>query len=156
MVPSSREASSPTRSSAVPSHHATSPAARRIASPGVGSGGAKGVAAGEAPADAGVSWGEAPLLLELGGAGTLARRAVTSSASPTSATVTMRTGLNARLWVRTMPLGYPPMTDPSTAAPRWIVHPTLLAAAFVLEVALANQVEPPGFIRSLAVAVVAA
>ncbi len=48
------------------------------------------------------------------------------------------------------------MTDPSTAAPRWIVHPTLLAAAFVLEVALANQVEPPGFVRSLVVAVLAA
>jgi hypothetical protein len=48
------------------------------------------------------------------------------------------------------------MTDPSPAAPRWILHPTLLAAAFVLEVALANQVEPPGFARSLAVAVAAA
>lgn len=48
------------------------------------------------------------------------------------------------------------MTDRPTAAPRWILHPTLLAGAFVLEVALANQVEPPGFVRSLVVAMVAA
>jgi len=113
-------------------------------------------ACGVVPAEDGVSWGEALPLVELGGAGTLARRAVTSNASPTSATVTMRAGLNARLRVCTMALGYPPMTDPSTPVPRWIVHPTLLAAAFVLEVALANQVQPPGFIRSLVVALLAA
>ena len=68
------------------------------------------------------------MLLELGGEGTLARRAVTSSASPRSTTVTMRAGLNARLRVCTMRLGYPPMTDPSTPAPRWVVHPTLLVS----------------------------
>jgi hypothetical protein len=55
-----------------------------------------------------------------------------------------------------MALGYPPMTDPSPAAPRWILHPILLAAAFVLEVALPNQVEPPGFARSLVVALAGA
>jgi hypothetical protein len=70
--------------------------------------------------------------------------------------VTMRAGLNARLRVCTMRLGYRPMTDPSTTAPRWVVHPTLLAAAFVLEVALANQVEPPGFVRALGAALVVA
>jgi hypothetical protein len=48
------------------------------------------------------------------------------------------------------------MKDAPPAAPRWILHPALIAAAFVLEVALANQVEPPGFIRSLVVAVAAA
>jgi hypothetical protein len=48
------------------------------------------------------------------------------------------------------------MQDTTTSAPRWILHPTLLAAAFVLEVALANQVDPPGFVRSLLVALVAA
>jgi sulfatase-like protein len=52
----------------------------------------------------------------------------------------------------TMAVGYRAMTAGSSAAPRWILHPTLLAAAFVLEVVLANQVEPPGFVRSLAVA----
>ena len=44
------------------------------------------------------------------------------------------------------------MQESPTPAPRWILHPTLLTAAFVLEVALANQVEPPGFVRSLVVA----
>jgi hypothetical protein len=38
-------------------------------------------------------------------------------------------------------------------SPRWILHPTLIAAAFVLEVALANKVEPAGFARSLVIAV---
>jgi hypothetical protein len=52
-----------------------------------------------------------------------------------------------------MPLGYRPMTDPSTPAPRWVVHSTLLAAAFVLEVALANHIEPAGFARALIVAI---
>jgi hypothetical protein len=37
--------------------------------------------------------------------------------------------------------------------PRWVVHPTLIAAAFVLEVALANKVEPAGFARSLVIAI---
>jgi hypothetical protein len=36
--------------------------------------------------------------------------------------------------------------------PRWVLHPTLIAAAFVLEVALANKVEPAGFARSLVIA----
>jgi hypothetical protein len=48
------------------------------------------------------------------------------------------------------------MKDPSTAGPRWILHPTLIAAAFVLEIALANKIEPAGFARGLAVAVLAA
>lgn len=52
-----------------------------------------------------------------------------------------------------MALGYPAMKDPSTAGPRWILHPALLAAAFVLEVALSNKIEPAGFGRALAVAV---
>jgi hypothetical protein len=38
-------------------------------------------------------------------------------------------------------------------SPRWILHPTLIAAAFVLEVALANKVEPAGFARALAIAI---
>lgn len=37
--------------------------------------------------------------------------------------------------------------------PRWILHPTLIAAAFVLEVALANKVEPAGFARALVIAI---
>lgn len=37
-------------------------------------------------------------------------------------------------------------------SPRWVLHPTLIAAAFVLEVALANKVEPAGFARSLVIA----
>jgi hypothetical protein len=45
------------------------------------------------------------------------------------------------------------MKDPSTAGPRWILHPTLIAAAFVLEIALANKIEPAGFARGVAVAV---
>jgi hypothetical protein len=52
-----------------------------------------------------------------------------------------------------MALGYPAMKDPSTSGPRWILHPTLIAAAFVLEIALANKIEPAGFARALAVAV---
>jgi hypothetical protein len=40
-------------------------------------------------------------------------------------------------------------------APRWVLHPTLLAAAFVLEVALANKVEPAGFLRAFVIAVLA-
>jgi hypothetical protein len=52
-----------------------------------------------------------------------------------------------------MQLGYPAMTEPSTPAPRWVVHPTFLAAAFVLEVALANHVEPAGFARALVIAI---
>ena len=47
------------------------------------------------------------------------------------------------------------MTEPSTRAPRWVTHPTLLAAAFVLDVALANHIEPGGFVRALVIAVVA-
>jgi hypothetical protein len=40
--------------------------------------------------------------------------------------------------------------------PRWILHPTLLAAAFVLDVALANKVEPARFARAFAVGVLVA
>lgn len=47
------------------------------------------------------------------------------------------------------------MPDSPTAAPRWILHPALFAAAFVLEVALSNKIEPAGFSRALAVAVLA-
>jgi hypothetical protein len=36
---------------------------------------------------------------------------------------------------------------------RWVLHPTLIAAAFVLEVALANKIEPAGFARSLTIAI---
>ncbi len=50
------------------------------------------------------------------------------------------------------------MTAPSSppvpaVPPRWILHPPLLAAAWVLDIALANHVEPAGFGRSLAVAI---
>jgi hypothetical protein len=47
------------------------------------------------------------------------------------------------------------MQDSPTPAPRWILHPALFAAAFVLEVALSNKIEPAGFARALAVAVLA-
>ena len=56
-------------------------------------------------------------------------------------------------------MALPPSTSlpPAHApAPRWVLHPTLLAAAWVLDIALANQVEPAGFVRSLLVAVAAA
>ena len=53
-----------------------------------------------------------------------------------------------------MALGYPAMKDPSTAGPRWILHPTLIGAAFVLEIVFANKIEPAGFARALAVAIV--
>lgn len=46
------------------------------------------------------------------------------------------------------------MQDSPTPSPRWILHPALLAAAFVLELALANRIEPAGFGRSLVIAVV--
>jgi len=49
-----------------------------------------------------------------------------------------------------------PPSTPLPPAPRWVLHPTLLAAAWVLDIALANQVEPAGFVRSLLVAVAAA
>jgi len=39
--------------------------------------------------------------------------------------------------------------------PRWVYHPTLIAAAFVLEVSLANKIEPAGFARALAIAIFA-
>jgi hypothetical protein len=45
------------------------------------------------------------------------------------------------------------MTEPSIPAPRWIIHPTLLAAAFVLETALSNHIEPAGFGRALVIAI---
>lgn len=45
------------------------------------------------------------------------------------------------------------MQDSPTTAPRWILHPALIAAAFVLEVALSNKIEPAGFARALAVAI---
>lgn len=47
------------------------------------------------------------------------------------------------------------MQHSPTPAPRWILHPALFAAAFVLEVALSNKIEPAGFARALAVAVLA-
>jgi hypothetical protein len=47
------------------------------------------------------------------------------------------------------------MQDSPTPAPRWILHPALIAAAFVLEVALANKIEPAGFARALAIAILA-
>ncbi|MEX0709812.1 MAG: hypothetical protein WD116_01250 [Chloroflexota bacterium] len=47
------------------------------------------------------------------------------------------------------------MADAPPARPRWILHPALLAAAFVLEVALANKVEPAGFARALGIAILA-
>jgi hypothetical protein len=46
-----------------------------------------------------------------------------------------------------------PTQPPLRGTPRWVLHPTLLAAAFVLEVALANKIEPAGFVRALVVAV---
>lgn len=46
----------------------------------------------------------------------------------------------------------PPPPDPPTSGPRWILHPALIAAAWVLEVALANKIEPAGFGRSLVIA----
>ena len=45
------------------------------------------------------------------------------------------------------------MQDSPTPTPRWILHPAIFAAAFVLEVALSNKIEPAGFARALAVAV---
>lgn len=48
----------------------------------------------------------------------------------------------------------PQREDPP--GPRWILHPALIAAAWVLEVALANKIEPAGFLRSLIVAVAVA
>jgi hypothetical protein len=45
------------------------------------------------------------------------------------------------------------MPDSPTPSPRWILHPTLLAAAFVLELALANRIEPAGFARSLVISI---
>jgi len=51
----------------------------------------------------------------------------------------------------------PPGTPPAPEhAPRWVLHPPLVAAAWVLDIALANEVEPAGFGRSLVVAVVLA
>src|SRR6187200_1495550 len=44
----------------------------------------------------------------------------------------------------------------SDVAPRWILHPTFIAASFVLSIAFANDVEPAGFGRTLVVAVVLA
>ncbi len=49
----------------------------------------------------------------------------------------------------------PPLRE-DPPGPRWILHPALIAAAWVLEVALANKIEPAGFLRSLVVAVVVA
>jgi hypothetical protein len=54
------------------------------------------------------------------------------------------------------PRSDPPPADSPPAGPRWILHPALIAAAFVLEVALANKIEPAGFGRSLVLGVVAA
>lgn len=45
------------------------------------------------------------------------------------------------------------MQDSPTPAPRWILHPALFAAAFVLEVALSNKIEPAGFARALVVSI---
>jgi hypothetical protein len=47
------------------------------------------------------------------------------------------------------------MQDSPTPAPRWILHPALFAAVFVLQFALSNKIEPAGFARSLALAVLA-
>jgi len=44
----------------------------------------------------------------------------------------------------------------SRPGPRWVLHPTILAGAFVLDIALANKVEPAGFARSLLIAIAAA
>ena len=46
--------------------------------------------------------------------------------------------------------------QPPSRGPRWILHPALIAAAWVLEVALANKIEPAGFGRSLVIAVIVA
>ncbi len=50
----------------------------------------------------------------------------------------------------------PPPLDPPPSSPRWILPPALIAAAWVLEVALANKIEPAGFARSLGIAVLMA
>ncbi len=56
-----------------------------------------------------------------------------------------------------MTLPSSPLLPPAHApGPRWVLHPTLLAAAWVLDIALANQVEPAGFARSLLVAAASA
>lgn len=44
----------------------------------------------------------------------------------------------------------------SDVAPRWVLHPTFIAASFVLSIAFANDVEPAGFGRTLVLAVVLA
>lgn len=49
-----------------------------------------------------------------------------------------------------------PRPDAPPSGPRWVLHPALIAAAWVLEVALANKIEPAGFGRSLAIAVLVA
>ncbi|MDP9467739.1 MAG: hypothetical protein M3P32_03210, partial [Chloroflexota bacterium] len=49
-----------------------------------------------------------------------------------------------------------PRQDPPLSGPRWILHPALIAAGWVLEVALANKIEPAGFGRSLVMAVLIA
>lgn len=48
-----------------------------------------------------------------------------------------------------------PRSSPQVPAnpPRWILHPPLIAAAWVLDISLANHVEPAGFGRSLLVAI---
>jgi hypothetical protein len=48
------------------------------------------------------------------------------------------------------------MDSPQPPRARWVLHPPLLAAAFVLDIALTNEVEPAGFGRSLLVGVAAA
>lgn len=48
------------------------------------------------------------------------------------------------------------MKDASPTTPRWILHPSLIAASFVLSTALGNDVEPAGFGRTLIVAVLLA
>jgi hypothetical protein len=45
------------------------------------------------------------------------------------------------------------MQESPNSAPRWVLHPALFAAAFVLEVALSNHIEPAGFGRALTVAI---
>ena len=54
------------------------------------------------------------------------------------------------------PPGPTPPGAPLGSGPRWVLHPTLIAAAWVLEVALANKIEPAGFGRSLLIAVLVA
>lgn len=49
-----------------------------------------------------------------------------------------------------------PPGAPRGSGPRWVLHPALIATAWVLEVALANKIEPAGFGRSLGVAVLVA